>query len=470
MKTQYTHDIIVIGAGSGGLNIASFMNKSGFKVLLIDKSDEGIGGDCLNFGCIPSKALIHTSRLLHHAKESERFGLSVKGKANIKSITSYIKSKQDIIREHENTAFLRKSGIDIELGKAKFSSTNSIKINNEEFSARKIVLATGSSPITPKIQGLENLSYYNNENIFNIKKLPSRLLIIGGGPIGVEIAQAFQRLGSQVIVLLRSHNFLPKEDPEISNILLKKLKSEGIQFQFETNPIKFTSKNTLIVEKDKKQDQIRFDTLFVAVGRKLNLENLNLEKAGIKITEDKKKVKVNQYLQTTNRSVFLCGDIAGSYQFTHAAELHASIILRNFFSPFKKKLSNDYLSWVTFTDPEIATFGLNEQQLKARSIKYEKLSHDLKYDDRALVDEATEGKLIIYISKNKILGGTLIANNAGEMAQELILALSSNLDIKHIFNKIYPYPTASRINKTTLSQHFAKKLTPLNKKLLHFLY
>jgi len=464
------YDIIVIGAGSGGLNIAGFMNKAGFKTLLIDKSDKTIGGDCLNFGCVPSKALIHISRLAHDAQLAKKFGLSVTGKIDLKKVVQYVRSKKNIIRVHENAAYFRKIGMDVVLGTAKFTGKKVVAVDKKQYTAKRIIIATGSRPRQLKIPGREKVKQQTNETIFDMEKLPKKLVVIGGGPIGIELGQAFQRLGTQVTILERGNTFLPKEKPEIATILFKQLKKEGVQVYFNTSPKKFTSGKTLVVvDKKGKTKTIPFDEVLVSIGRILNVEGLALEKAGIKLTE-RGKIVVNEYLQTTNKNVLLCGDIAGSYQFTHAAELHAGVIISNFFSPFKKKLNNDHLSWVTYTSPEIATFGLSEEIIKERKIEYERLELDFKDDDRAIIDEYTEGKLIIYISKNKLLGGTMVAMNAGELFQELVLANSSGLEIKNIFNKIYPYPTASRINKKIISNHFSKKLTPFAKKVLKWMY
>lgn len=492
MENRY--DIIIIGAGSGGLNIASFMNRAGFKVLLIDKSDKHIGGDCLNFGCVPSKALIHAARVVHNAKEAGRFSLSTRGKTDtidMAKVSSYVKSKVDTIRVHENADYFRSRGMEVVLGNARFASKNEVVVNDTIYKAKKIVIATGSRPRKLNIPGIDKVKYLTNETIFEVKKLPVKLVIIGGGPIGIELGQAYARLGSDVYVIDNGSIFLPKEDPNISAILLKQLLKEGLKFYFNSKPIKFSSSNELILEqKDNKDNttntnntsnisedrnnpnilKLRFDALLVSVGRELNIEEMDLDKAGIELTEDKKKIKVDNYLRTTNKKVLVCGDAAGSYQFTHAAELHAGIILHNFFSPFKKKLSYDNFSWVTYTSPEIATFGLNEAQLNEKKIKFEKLELDFTDDDRAIVDESTAGKLKLYISKSRILGGTMIAENAGELFQELVLANSSGLTIDKIFKKIYPYPTASRVNKKIIANYLKKKLNPLTKKLLHLCY
>lgn len=463
------YDIIVIGAGSGGLNIAVFMNKAGFKTLLIDKSEKHIGGDCLNYGCVPSKSLIHVSRLVKDANESKAFGLGVKGKVNLKKVMDYVKSRQEIIRKHENAAYFREQGMDVVLGRAKFSGKNSVEVNSRKYSAKRIVLATGSRPRELKLQGIEKVDYLTNENIFNLDKLPEKLVIIGGGPIGIEIGQAFGKLGSEVIIIENGPQFLPKECREIADVLLKQLEKEGIKFYFNAQTKKFTSSNELLIEDGKKKNvKLRFDNVLVSIGRVLNIDGLDIEEAGIE--RDGHRLKVDDYLRTTNKNIYVCGDVAGSYQFTHVAELHAGVIINNFFSPFRKKVNYNNISWVTYTSPEIATFGLSEEALKKERTSFEKLVLDFDEDDRAIVEDATEGRLILFVSKGRIMGGSMIAMNAGELFQELVLANSSRLKLKNIFNKIYAYPTASRVNKRIISNYYSRKLTPFAKKMMKMLY
>ncbi|RMD66919.1 FAD-binding protein [Candidatus Pacearchaeota archaeon] len=462
------YDVIVIGAGSGGLNIASFMNKAGFKVLLVDKTDKNIGGDCLNFGCVPSKALIHAARIVHHSRLAREFGVRTLGNADIKKVKAYVKSKQEKIRVHENAEYFRSLGIDVELGEAEFAGKNSIVVNGKVCSAKKIVIATGSRPRQLSLPGIEKVKHiYTNETIFDIDFLPKRLVVIGGGPIGVELGQAFSRLGSEVSIVQRGPQFLPKEAPEIAEVLHNALAKEGVKIFLNCSPKRF-EKNTLIADTPKGERKLQFDAVLVAIGRVLNIPR-GLERAGIELTEDKRKIKVDPYLRTTNKNVYACGDVAGSYQFTHAAELHAKIILSNFFSPIKKKLSYDKFAWVTFTSPEIATFGLRERELQKKNKNYVKIVQDFGEIDRAITD-GNQGRLVLFVSNNKILGGSLVAENAGEIAQELILAMSSELHVKKIFDKVYPYPTASRVNRKAVTQLFANKLTPFAKKVLRFLY
>jgi len=470
MKKDNHYDIICIGAGSAGLNIASFTNRIGLKTLLVDKTDKNIGGDCLNFGCVPSKALIHISKLFHEANQASEFGLRTSGIADIQKVMKYIDNKKEYIREHENADYFKKKGMDVALGTAKFINKNTIEINNKQYSAKKIIIATGSRPRLLKIPGIEKLNkdqYLTNENIFNIKKLPKRLLVIGGGPIGCELGQAFARLGSQVTMIARS-TILNKENKEVQKIMNETLEKE-LQILNNSIPVKILGPNKILIRdtKTNKESKIEFDAILVSIGRQLNTD-LDLEKAGVEMKNN--KIIVDDYLRTTNKNILTCGDIAGGFQFTHAAELHAGVILNNAFSPFKKKLNYDKFSWVTFTDPEIATWGLSEEQLKEKGVQYEKLVSDLKHDDRSITDNE-KGLLTLYITKNKtIAGGTLVRNGAGEIAQELILATHTNIKLKDIFSKIYAYPTAARINKSIIANHMGKNLSDFTKSLLRFFY
>jgi pyruvate/2-oxoglutarate dehydrogenase complex dihydrolipoamide dehydrogenase (E3) component len=472
---KHEYDIIVIGAGSGGLSVGLFMNQAGFKVLMISKSDRDIGGDCLNDGCVPSKALIYAAKIVAQARSAESFGLRVSGRVDIKKVVGYIQDKQSLIRSHENAKWLRDQGITVALGHACCAGKNQVEVAGKIYSGKKIVIATGSKPRKLTVEGVEKVRYFDNESIFRLDALPEKILCIGGGPIGMEIAQALSRLGSQVTVVHKGQTILEHDDTAVTDVLLERLKSEGIKFLLNSRVSRFTSGTEANIENSKGETTIvDFDAIFVATGRVLDLESLSLLKAGIEVDVD--KIVVDQYLRTTNKNVFVCGDVAGDLQFSHAAEFHARIILNNLFSPFKRKLNNEHMSWVTFTDPELATFGLSEKQLKARKISYRKLEKGFTDDDRAVVDNYQYGKLILFVSekslfsKQVILGGTMIAPNSGELIQELVLSNTSQLSVKAIFNKVYPYPVASRINQSLVTDLMSEGLTPMIKALLQKAY
>ena len=466
------YDIIVIGAGSGGLNIASFMNRIGFSVLLIDKSDRAIGGDCLNFGCVPSKALLHVADRIAAGKESERFGLLQKGNVDLRAVMDYIRDQQDVIREHESAAYFTKKGMTVVLGKASFTGKKSVSVNGVEYRGKKIVIATGSRPRMLDIPGSEVVPVYTNETIFSAEQLPKNLLVIGGGPIGFEIGQAFGRLGSTVTIVNRDEAWLAKEERQTVSVLMERMQKEGVTFVPNATVTKVGDDGYAHVQTAHGDERIVCDALFMSVGRVLNLEGLNLKEAGIR-TDDKGKLVLNDYLQTTNRRVFAVGDVAGNYQFTHAAEMHAAVVLRNFFASrlFWKKYGADYMAWVTYTDPEIATFGCSEETLQKQKKSYELITQSFAENDRSITDDRREGLLKLYVTKKGIvLGGTMVGKDAGELVGELILAMTHRIPLNTLFSRVYPYPTAARINRLAAAQFLGKRLTKRNARLLRFLY
>ncbi len=475
MATKF--DIIVIGAGSGGLNIASFMNNLGLRVLLIDKSADRIGGDCLNFGCVPSKALIHVARLFKAGKEAVHFGGASVAHADMRAVRAHVEKVQGVIRTHENADYFRQRGMTVVLGAARFVDDKSVAVDDSVYTAKRIVIATGSRPRELTVPGIERVKetgrYYTNETIFTLDSLPKNLLVIGGGPIGVELGQAFSHLGSRVTIVTPENRLLPREDEQVSAVLEQTLRNEGVVLGINETVVAFEDGTTLITKNNHSgaESQFEFDAVLVAIGRQLNTEELNLASGGI-LQDEKGKLVLNAQLRTTNKRVFACGDIVGQQQFTHAAELHAGVIIRNFFKPiFKTKLNTDCLGAVTYTSPEVATFGLIPAELQKRGHKFSILEDDFVHDDRALTAGGKPAYTKLYVShKGKILGGTMVADQAGELVQELMLAQSAGLTTAALFNKNYPYPTASRINKKLITDQARGKLTGKVKIVLSTLY
>lgn len=476
MKNKY--DLIVIGAGSGGLGMSLAAHTIGIKVLLIEEKASNVGGDCLNFGCVPSKALIHVAKQVAHGKRAEAFGVKMEGKADLKKVMEYVHGQQEVIRAHENADYLRKKGLDIVIGRAHFTDKETIAVDKVEYTARRIVLATGSKPRKLDVEGSDLAHLYTNETIFyDLKKLPEHLLVIGGGPIGCEMAQAFRRLGSEVTIVDRGDQLSSKELPEFSKILEEQFEKEGITIIHQAEVVSFPSPQEaeILIEKKSKK-KISFDAALVAIGRVVTTEGLGLDRAEVKV--EKGKIVIDEYLQTTNLRVFTAGDSTGLYYFSHGAEKHVRQLMRNFFVPFfKKKHDFETLSWVTFTEPEIATFGRSEKDLRRESINYEKINQSFENDDRAITDDYRYGKLVLYVSKKKwflgkstILGGSMIAPHAGELVQELFTAQLAKLNTNVLFNKVYAYPVASRINQKATNSIRTGDLTPFLKKLLGFLY
>ncbi|MEN9852258.1 MAG: hypothetical protein RI996_201 [Candidatus Parcubacteria bacterium] len=471
MKKE-NYDIVVVGAGSGGLNVASFFGRLPLRVLLIDKSDSHIGGDCLNTGCVPSKALIHVANQIYGGVQAHRFynSLSTHPEIDIQKVMSYVKSKQDFIRQSENPDYLRKKGITYISGTAVFTGTNSIAVEETEYTAKKIILATGSRPRVLDIESDNSITQYTNETIFDINFLPKKFVFIGGGPINCELGQAFSRLGAKVTILHTGARILEKETEEVSSILTDSFRKEGI----DVIPIVtiHSIKNKQVqysTDQNKELISVDADAVYIGIGRVLNIEGLDLEKAGVQYNQQRTKLCIDDALRTTNKDIYAVGDVAGNFQFTHAAEMHAKHVISEMLSPISKKFKSTDIAWVTYTSPQIATWGISKSEATTR--KCEILHTRFTHDDRAIVDEYQEGSLSIYLNtKNQIVGGTLISENAGEISQELLLAMSSGIPVQALFNKVYPYPTASRINKQLVSQKMAQKLTKINTYILAFLF
>ncbi len=470
------YDLIVIGAGSGGLSIGLGMHELGFKVLLIDKSDQAIGGECLNNGCVPSKALIHVTKLINQGQKAREFGLQVEGKVEIQKVWDYVKKSQQAIREHENAQYFRSQGLDVVLGHAEFSGPDRIKVDDREYRGKKIIIATGSKPRKLKVPGVESVNYYDNENIWDLPELPEKALFIGAGPISMELGQCFARMGSKVTMLESSDRIMSIEAPEITEILQARSEQLGIDFNLNTDLKEFRDGHIAVAEKDGETLEIGFDIVVVGIGRVVDHSGLSLSAAGIK-TDEQGLIEVDKYLGTSNKRVYVTGDAANRLKFSHGAELQATLLINNFFSPWRKKLSYDHFSWVTFTNPEVASFGLTESQIKDRGLNYQKLTLDYDEDDRAITSDYAYGKLILLVkpgwfsfSDAKILGGTMIAPQAGEMFQELVLARSAGLGIKSLFDKIYAYPTGGRVNKTIALNQYRAALKPWMTKIMKMFY
>ncbi len=470
------YDLIVIGTGSGGLSIGLSMHELGFRVLFIEKEEHNIGGECLNTGCVPSKALIHVSRLIQQAKRAQDFGLSTSGRPDFERVSQYVQERIAQIRQHENADYFRQQGMDVVIGTARFTGQDQVEAAGERFMAKRIVIATGSQPIPLRVPGIERVSWYDNQTIFSLPTLPDRLLVVGGGPVALELSQAFHRLGSQVTVVQSGETILGHEAPEVSRLLLERLMLEGINFRLQTTVTGFPSGNlATLSDGSGRQSQLEFDAVLIAIGRQVNVTELRPEAAGIQ-TEGG-RLKLDAYLRTTNPRIYAIGDVTGQLPFSHTPEMQAPILINNFLSPFKQKVSYQHFSWVTFTDPEVATFGLSEAQLMKQGIGYEKMVHDFTEDDRAVIDEYTYGKLWLYLSKEggflrkqKILGGSIVAPQAGEMIQDLILANTFDLGAGAIRKKIYPYPVASRVSKMALLEQLKREIPSWAKAILRRLY
>lgn len=446
-------DIAVIGAGSAGLSVAAAAAQFGEKIVLFEKGE--MGGDCLNYGCVPSKSLIAASKAAHAQRSSAHYGVvAVEPKVDFAKVMDYVQSVIAAIEPNDSQERFEKLGVVVVRAPAKFINANEVEADGKIYSARKFVIATGSRAGVPPIAGLKDVPYFTNENIFKNRVLPKHLIVIGGGPIGLELAQAHRRLGSQVTVL-EAFQPLAKDDPELTSIVLDALKSDGIDIraQVAIAEIKKTKSGIEVVLKD--GGVVSGSHLLVAAGRVPNIESLNLEAAGIEFT--KRGVTVDQGLRSTNKKVYAAGDVAGGLQFTHVAGYHAGLIIRNALFKLPVKNRTDIIPWVTYTDPELSHVGLTEADARKTlgdSVKV--LRWNFAENDRAQAEGKTKGMIkVILGKKSRIIGASIVGPQAGELIAPWVLAVSQGLKISAFANVVLPYPTLSEIGKRAAITNYA---------------
>lgn len=455
------YDLIVIGGGSAGLVAAGGSATLGAKVALIEKNL--LGGDCLYTGCVPSKTLIKSAKFVHQSREAEKYGFQKLEPKFLNdefaSITNRVQNVIEIIEEHDAPEVFEKMGVEVVFGSPKFISRNEIEVSLKDsdekrvMKAKRFCISTGSRPFVPPIEGLQDTGFITNEEVFHVKELPKRLIILGAGAIGMELGQSFARFGSKVTVVEMGKRILSKEDAEVAALMEKILIAEGLEILTETKAVKVhkNSNNTKIVtvEKDGKTFEIEADEILVAVGRQPNTDGLDLEKAGVEF--DKKQIKTDDYLQTSNKNIFAAGDVTAHFQFTHTADYEAQVVIQNVFVPFPFKKKTDFrvVPWATFTEPEIGRVGMTEAEAKdkfgADSVKGYKVN--FTENDRAQAESATEGFAKIVTNKGKIIGATLVGEHAGELIHEFVWAMKENLKISQLNKIIRVYPTLAKITQ-----------------------
>lgn len=470
-KTLLTPDFCVIGAGSGGLSFAAGVSQMGASVILIERSK--MGGDCLNSGCVPSKSLIAAAQIGHDLKTSSTFGWNLKTpKIDFKKVYDHVQGVIAAIAPHDSVERFEELGTKVILEEGHFKDDKTLETKTHLIQAKRFIIATGSYPFVPPIEGLSSLPYYTNETIFNLQELPKHLVVIGGGPIGIELAQAFHRLGSQVTVL-EAFKVLPKDDPETTIKLKDILIQEGINIQENAKIISIQAKGKdyqfFYENADGKSHKILATHVLVATGRRPTIENLNLEAAHIQFSS--KGINVDSYLRTSNTRVYAIGDCTGGYQFTHVANYHAGLVIRNSIFKLHAKVQTIPIPWVTYTDPELAHVGFLESQLQEQKVPYKSLKLNFNDNDRAQAERRTEGSVKILVSpKGKILGATILGAAGGELIYPWVIAIQNKLKISAIANAIAPYPTLSDINKRIAGQFYVDKLfSSRMKKIVHWL-
>jgi pyruvate/2-oxoglutarate dehydrogenase complex dihydrolipoamide dehydrogenase (E3) component len=472
------YDLVVIGAGTAGLVVAAGAAGLGLglKVAIIEKYL--MGGDCLNVGCVPSKCIIRSSRVVGEMVSAKDFGIEIPKRIDVDfpAVMERMRRIRAGISHNDSAERFQKLGVDVFLGSAKFSSDNTVEVGNKKLKFKKAVIATGARAVKLSIPGIEKAGYLTNETVFSLTQRPESLAMIGGGPIGCELAQAFRRLGSEVVLFHRGSYILNKEDTEAAEILQQVLKKEGIrlvlncQLEEVTN---VTEGKRIYFSSNGHRDSVTVDEILAGAGRAPNVEGLNLEAVGVEY--DQRGVKVNDYLQTTNPKIYAAGDICMDWKFTHAADAAARIVIKNtLFSPFslgRSKLSNLVMPWVTYTHPEIAHVGMYEQEAQKKGIDVVTIKISFSSVDRAIADGEEEGFLKILHKKgsDEILGATIVASHAGEMISEITTAIVNKIGLSKLSSVIHPYPTQAECIKKAADAYRRTLLTPNSKKLLGFL-
>ncbi len=452
MPEKHDANLIVIGAGSGGLVTAYLAAAIQAKVILVEQGN--MGGDCLNTGCVPSKSLIASARFIHDARNARQLGIrKVDCEFDFADIMSRVHAVIDSIRPHDSEERYRALGVDVIKGEAEILTPHTVRVNGKTLSARSIVIAAGAEPFVPPIEGMDETGYLTSDTIWQLDRLPEKMIVLGGGPIGCELAQCFTRFGSDVTLVEMVDRILIREDPEFSGHVTDTFTREGMTVLTGHRATRAMSKEglgILVCQGPQGEVEIEFDTLLVALGRAARIKGYGMENLDIPLTPTR-TIAANAYLQAGYSNMYVVGDVTGPYQFTHAAAHQAWYAAVNaLLHPFWKfKVDYSVLPWATYTDPEVARVGLNEQEARERGIPHEVTTYDLSELDRAKADGHPSGmvKVLTVPGKDRILGATIMSKHAGDLICEFVLAMRHGLGLGKILGTIHAYPTWMEANK-----------------------
>lgn len=477
-STETPYQLVVIGAGTAGLVTAAGAAGLGARVALIER--ERMGGDCLNVGCVPSKGIIRASRAASAVRNAAQFGSTANTESewNFAATMERMRRLRASISSNDSVERFQALGVDVYLGNARFDSPNEAIVIDAEggpsnLSFRKAVIATGARAAAPKIPGLDTINFLTNESVFSLTELPRRLVVIGSGPIGVELAQSFARFGSKVTLVTRAKRLLANEESDASDILASSMKNDGVECLFNVGDLSIRSaqdQNTLQGNSGGERFAREFDQLLVAVGRTPNIDGLNLDSAGVQSTRE--GVTVNDFLQTTNKNIFAAGDVCSEFKFTHAADFQARIVIQNALfamGPFgRRRQSKLIVPWSTYTSPEIARVGLSTDEAEQNNLAIDCYTQSLGEVDRSILDGSTEGFVRVLTAKgtDRILGATIVAENAGDLISTITLAMNKNIGLAQIGSTIFPYPTQAEAIRKLGDQFNKTRLTSFSQKIL----
>lgn len=468
------YDLVVIGAGTAGLVTAAVAAGLGAKTALIERNL--MGGDCLNVGCVPSKGLISAARAAASVRDATAFGVHVDGGYRVEFAQVMERMRRlraDISPADSAQRFSEEKGVAVHLGDAEFTGSDAVRVGEQTLRFKKAVIATGARAAAPPIEGLESVDYLTNESVFSLTELPASLGVIGAGPIGAEMAQAFARFGSQVHVVNAAETALPREDPDAGRIVQAAMQRDGVRFHNSAQNLRLSREGDRVRLQADELDVV-VDKLLVAVGRAPNVDGLGLETIGVEY-DPRKGVKVNDLFQTTNPKVYAAGDVCSPYKFTHAADFMArSVVANALFTPLglgKRKASKLVIPWATYTSPEVAHVGITELEAKDRNIPITTFRQDLEHVDRAILDGETEGFVKIHVAEgsDKILGATIVAENAGDLIGSISIAMTNGIGLGKIAASIHPYPTQAEAIRKVGDVYSRTKLTPFAARFLKWM-
>ena len=480
-KGEGVYNVVVIGAGTAGLVTAAGTAGLGGRVALIERNK--MGGDCLNFGCVPSKALISSARLIQQIRNAEKWGLERQEPQFVfEKVFDRMRARRAKIAPNDSQERFESLGVDVFRGEAKFISPHEIEVNDRRLRAKNFIIATGSHAAIPEIEGINSVPYFTNETIFDeLKEKPESMIVLGGGPIGCELAQTFRRLDVQVTIVQRDDQLLPREDRDVSEFLERRLINEGVRIiknakarSVATSDARKVALQLLDRQSGRLAERTFFaDALLVAIGRTPNFRSLDLKSVGVDVNE--RGVRVNDYLQTSQRHIYAVGDVIGPFLFTHMADAQARVVVRNIIVPFqflRQKVDYSVVPWCTYVDPEVAHVGLGEKEANQKNVDYDLFVVPLENIDRAVVESEDAGfaKVLTEKGSDKILGATIVAPHAGDLLHEFVLAMNANVGLGKIASMIHAYPTLAELARKAGDKYNKTRLTPRAKKLFGWLY
>ncbi len=472
-KGTGTYNVVVIGAGTAGLVVAAGTAGLGGRVALIEKNK--MGGDCLNYGCVPSKALISSARLICKIQSSAKWGLhAMEPRFEFNALFDRMRKLRATLAPNDSQERFESLGVDIFRGAAKFRSANAVEVDGVELKARNFVIATGTHPALPQVEGLADVKYFTNETIFDeLHEKPESMIVLGGGPVGCELSWVMHRFGVKVTLVQRGPRLLPKEDEDVGACVARRFAESGLKVM--------TNAEVALVKPDLAGVAMKFADgktltathLLIATGRAPNIQKLGLPRSGVEA--DGRGVKVNDYLQTTVPHIYAAGDVAGPYRFTHVADAQARVVVRNILMPFqlmRQKMDYSVVPWCTYLDPEIATVGLNESAARKNGVAYDLIVQKVEEVDRAILESEAHGFIKVLLAKgsDRILGTTIVCEHAGELIHEFALAIKNGLGMGKIGRTIHAYPTYSELARKTADRYSKTRFTPFVQKVFAWRY